>query len=142
MFQEHMCLTFELLGYSLYDLIKDKKDQGLPRDRVRRLMASVLDGLVYVRNANIIHCDLKPENVLLVSQSADGGPDDVRDLVKIIDFGSSCFTGKQCYPYIQSRFYRAPEVIMRLDYGQPIDIWSFGCLVFEMIRGKCGRLSV
>ncbi|VDD81863.1 unnamed protein product [Mesocestoides corti] len=135
MFREHMCLSFELLGCSLYDLIKDKKDQGLPRDRVRRLMASVLEGLTYIWNAGIIHCDLKPENVLLVSQSADGGPDEIRDFVKIIDFGSSCFIGKQCYPYIQSRFYRAPEVIMRLEYGQPIDVWSFGCLVFEMIRG-------
>ncbi|EUB60631.1 Dual specificity tyrosine-phosphorylation-regulated kinase [Echinococcus granulosus] len=135
MYHEHMCLSFELLGCSLYDLIKDKKDQGLPRDRVRRLMASVLDGLSYVWKAGIIHCDLKPENVLLVSRDADGGPDDIRDYVKIIDFGSSCFVGKQCYPYIQSRFYRAPEVIMRLDYGQPIDMWSFGCLIFEMIRG-------
>ncbi|VDK34564.1 unnamed protein product [Taenia asiatica] len=137
MFREHMCLSFELLGCSLYDLIKDKKDQGLPRDRVRRLMASVLSGLSYVWNAGIIHCDLKPENVLLVSRATDGGPETIRDLVKIIDFGSSCFVGKQCYPYIQSRFYRAPEVIMRLEYSQPIDMWSFGCLVFEMIRGEC-----
>lgn len=135
MFRDHMCLTFELLGCSLYDLIKDKKDQGLPRDRVRRLMSSVLDGLTYVWNAGIIHCDLKPENVLLISRASDGGPDEIRDHVKIIDFGSSCFMGKQCYPYIQSRFYRAPEVIMRLDYNRPIDIWSFGCLIFEMIRG-------
>ncbi|KAL5110794.1 Dual specificity tyrosine-phosphorylation-regulated kinase 3 [Taenia crassiceps] len=135
MFRDHMCLSFELLGCSLYDLIKDKKDQGLPRDRVRRLMASVLNGLTYVWKAGIIHCDLKPENVLLVSRATDGGPGAIRDLVKIIDFGSSCFVGKQCYPYIQSRFYRAPEVIMRLDYSQPIDMWSFGCLVFEMIRG-------
>ncbi|VDM30236.1 unnamed protein product [Hydatigera taeniaeformis] len=135
MFREHMCLSFELLGCSLYDLIKDKKDQGLPRDRVRRLMASVLNGLSYVWKAGIIHCDLKPENVLLVSRASDGGPEDIRDHVKIIDFGSSCFVGKQCYPYIQSRFYRAPEVIMRLEYSQPIDMWSFGCLVFEMIRG-------
>ncbi|KAL5968254.1 Dual specificity tyrosine-phosphorylation-regulated kinase 3 [Taenia solium] len=135
MFREHMCLSFELLGCSLYDLIKDKKDQGLPRDRVRRLMDSVLSGLSYVWNAGIIHCDLKPENVLLVSRAPDGGPETIRDLVKIIDFGSSCFVGKQCYPYIQSRFYRAPEVIMRLEYSQPIDMWSFGCLVFEMIRG-------
>ena len=136
MFREHMCLSFELLGCSLYDLIKDKKDQGLPRDRVRRLMTSVLEGLTYIWNAGIIHCDLKPENVLLVSRAADGGPDGIRDLVKIIDFGSSCFIGKQCYPYIQSRFYRAPEVILRLDYSQPIDMWSFGCLIFEMIRGR------
>ncbi|BHF65515.1 hypothetical protein SprV_0200852800 [Sparganum proliferum] len=132
MFRDHMCLTFELLGESLYDLIKRKKGQGLERDRVRRLMSSVLDGLVFIKDAGIIHCDLKPENVLLVPATPDSSN---RDMVKIIDFGSSCLLNKQCYPYIQSRFYRAPEVIMRLEYGQPIDMWSFGCLVFEMIRG-------
>ncbi len=134
MFREHKCLTFELLGPSLYDLIKNRKNPGLPRDRVRRLMSSVLDGLVFVRRANIIHCDLKPENVLLIN--SDGTDDTLLDKVKIIDFGSSCLVDKQCYPYIQSRFYRAPEVILRLNYGQPIDMWSFGCLVFEMIRGE------
>ncbi|VDL92778.1 unnamed protein product [Schistocephalus solidus] len=132
MFRDHMCLTFELLGESLYDLIKRKKGQGLERDRVRCLMSSVLDGLVFIKDAGIIHCDLKPENVLLMPTSPDSTN---RDMVKIIDFGSSCLLHKQCYPYIQSRFYRAPEVIMRLEYSQPIDMWSFGCLVFEMIRG-------
>jgi len=44
----------------------------------------------------------------------------------VIDFGSSCYEHQQLYSYIQSRFYRAPEVILGAHYGMPIDIWSFG----------------
>ncbi|KAK4471395.1 hypothetical protein MN116_004827 [Schistosoma mekongi] len=58
-----------------------------------------------------------------------------KDYVKLIDFGSSCFQNGQPYPYIQSRFYRAPEILLRLGYDQAIDIWSFGCLVAELING-------
>ncbi|TNN08376.1 Dual specificity tyrosine-phosphorylation-regulated kinase 2, partial [Schistosoma japonicum] len=58
-----------------------------------------------------------------------------KDYVKLIDFGSSCFQNGQPYPYIQSRFYRAPEILLRLGYDQAIDTWSFGCLVAELING-------
>jgi len=49
-----------------------------------------------------------------------------RSGIKVIDFGSSCYVNQQVYTYIQSRFYRAPEVILGAHYGLPIDIWSFG----------------
>lgn len=62
----------------------------------------ILDALTVLRESNIIHCDLKPENVLL--KSLDSGE------VKVIDFGSACFENKTTYSYIQSRFYRSPEV--------------------------------
>ncbi|XP_075241754.1 dual specificity tyrosine-phosphorylation-regulated kinase 2-like [Convolutriloba macropyga] len=55
--------------------------------------------------------------------------------IKVIDVGSSCFVGKQVYTYIQSRFYRSPEVILGLEYSSPIDIWSFGCIMAELYTG-------
>ncbi|OON22104.1 hypothetical protein X801_01997, partial [Opisthorchis viverrini] len=117
-FRKHICMTFELLSINLYDLLKLNKFTGLPRDRVRRISFQLLKALYYVEKAGIIHC-LHPED---------------RDCIKLIDFGSSCFKKGPTYPYIQSRFYRAPEVILRLGYSQPIDIWSFGCLVAELIN--------
>ena len=56
--------------------------------------------------------------------------------VKLIDFGTSCFEGKQVYEYLQSRYYRAPEVIFKSTYSFPIDMWSFGCLIAELKLGE------
>lgn len=62
----------------------------------------ILDALSVLHECNIIHCDLKPENVLL--KGLDSGE------IKVIDFGSACFENRTMYSYIQSRFYRSPEV--------------------------------
>jgi len=75
----------------------------------------------------IIHCDLKPENILLEDGSTPA--------LKIIDFGSACYENQTVYTYIQSRFYRAPEVILGLPYSGSIDVWSLGCLCFELFAG-------
>ena len=75
----------------------------------------------------MIHCDLKPENILLKSPDKSG--------IKIIDFGSSCFSNQRIYSYIQSRFYRAPEIIIGIPYTTGIDMWSFGCILIELYTG-------
>lgn len=71
---------------------------------------------------NIIHCDLKPENVLLCNPK--------RSAIKIIDFGSSCQIGHRIYQYIQSRFYRSPEILLGLQYDTAIDMWSLGIFFY------------
>lgn len=57
-------------------------------------------------------------------------------LSQVIDFGASCFEHQRIYSYIQSRFYRAPEVILGARYGTPIDMWSFGCILAELLTGR------
>lgn len=74
-----------------------------------------------------MHCDLKPENILLVKAN--------RSRLKIIDFGSSCFVKDRIYTYIQSRFYRAPEITFGIPYTMAIDMWSLGCLLCELSSG-------
>lgn len=75
----------------------------------------------------MVHCDLKPENILLKQPNKSG--------IKVIDYGSSCFIGQRIYTYIQSRFYRAPEIIMGIPYTTAIDMWSFGCIIAELYTG-------
>lgn len=81
----------------------------------------------FLRQHSLIHCDLKPENILLMQPQ--------RSAIKVIDFGSSCFVNERMYTYVQSRFYRSPEVIMGLPYGCEIDMWSFGCILAELYMG-------
>jgi serine/threonine protein kinase len=55
--------------------------------------------------------------------------------VKVIDLGSSCFITDHLSSYVQSRSYRAPEVILGLSYSQKIDLWSLGCILAELSTG-------
>ncbi|GBP36356.1 hypothetical protein EVAR_22488_1 [Eumeta japonica] len=80
------------------------------------------------KELNIIHCDLKPENILLCNPK--------RSAIKIVDFGSSCQLGQRIYQYIQSRFYRSPEVLLGVPYDLAIDMWSLGCILVEMHTGE------
>ncbi|XP_015594634.1 dual specificity tyrosine-phosphorylation-regulated kinase 2 [Cephus cinctus] len=126
-FRNHMCITFELLSINLYELIKKNKFQGFSLQLVRKFSHSLLQCLDALHKNKIIHCDMKPENVLLKQQGRSG--------IKVIDFGSSCYENQRVYTYIQSRFYRAPEVILGARYGMPIDMWSLGCILAELLTG-------
>ena len=80
-----------------------------------------------LNKARLIHCDLKPENILLKNLESP--------VIKIIDFGSACDERQTVYTYIQSRFYRSPEVLLGLPYSSAIDMWSLGCIVVELFLG-------
>lgn len=126
-FRNHMCITFELLSINLYELIKKNKFQGFNIQLVRKFAHSLLQCLDVLYRNKVIHCDLKPENVLLKQAGRSG--------IKVIDFGSSCYENQRVYSYIQSRFYRAPEVILGGKYGVAIDMWSLGCILAELLTG-------
>ena len=73
---------------------------------------------------------------LKLVEACDTGWDGCRCEVKVIDLGSSCFISDHLSSYVQSRSYRAPEVILGLPYDQKIDIWSFGCILAELLTGS------
>ena len=146
MFRNHVCLTFPLASINLYDLIKRNHFKGLSLRLIRRFAQQIVTGLAFLHIQGVCHADMvrgwgqvypwscgvgalghvphapsaplsrqKPENVLLRHPNRSG--------IDIIDLGSSLFEGQIVYTYIQSRFYRAPEVIMGVPYGRPIDMW-------------------
>ncbi|KAI9266746.1 kinase-like domain-containing protein [Phascolomyces articulosus] len=126
-YRHHLCLVFELLSVNLYELIKQNKFRGLSINLVRVLSAQIIDVLIILKEAGIIHCDLKPENILLKNLESPA--------IKVIDFGSACHKSNRLYTYIQSRFYRSPEVLLGIKYTNAIDMWSFGCIVAELFLG-------
>ncbi len=129
-FRGHLCLVFELLSYNLYDLLQHTKFKGVSLHLVRKFGMQILRSLMFLArdDVNIIHCDLKPENILLCNPK--------KSAVKLIDFGSSCFASQTVFTYIQSRYYRSPEVMLGARYTAGIDMWSLGCVLVEMHTGE------
>jgi serine/threonine protein kinase len=126
-FRNHLCIVFELMSLNLYELIRRNHYQGFSTGLIRKFAVSLLKCLALLKRENIIHCDLKPENILLRKRGSSA--------IKVIDFGSSCFGHERVFSYIQSRFYRAPEVILGVPYTTAIDIWSLGCVLAELATG-------
>ena len=127
-FRNHECMVFELLDLSLFDYLKQNRFRGFPVMWVRTVALQLVEVLMVMKRNGVIHCDLKPENVLFEDSKKSG--------IKLIDFGSACYDSAKMYSYIQSRFYRAPEIILGLKYSYPIDMWSLGCLLSELYTGR------
>ena len=126
-FRKHLCIVFELLSFTLHDLLKANSFKGFSSGLIRRFCVQMLMALMVLRQSGVIHCDLKPENIALVNP--------YESAIKLIDFGSSCFENEKIYYYIQSRIYRAPEVILGVPYTAAIDMWSLGCILVELAIG-------
>jgi dual specificity tyrosine-phosphorylation-regulated kinase 2/3/4 len=127
LFRNHVCITFELISVNLYEFLRLNHFQGISQSLIRCFAKQVLISLDYTKSLEIVHCDLKPENILLVNPQ--------KAVIKLIDFGSSCFLNERLHTYIQSRFYRAPEIILGIPYTPAIDVWSLGCILVELFTG-------
>ncbi|KRY51280.1 Homeodomain-interacting protein kinase 1, partial [Trichinella britovi] len=128
--KNHTCLVFEMLEQNLYDYLKANKFAPLPLACIRPIVQQVLSALCKLKELGLIHADLKPENIMLVD------PVNQPFRVKVIDFGSASLVSKAITnTYLQSRYYRAPEIILGLPFNEAIDMWSLGCVVAELFLG-------
>ncbi|CAD7698677.1 unnamed protein product [Ostreobium quekettii] len=125
----HLCLVFEVMEMNLRELTaKFGRNVGLNINAVGHYTAQLLDALRHLKANEILHADIKPDNILV---------NDKFSKVKICDFGSAMASGDaEVTPYLVSRFYRAPEIILGLRYDYPMDLWSVGCVVYELFTGK------
>ncbi|XP_061941051.1 cyclin-dependent kinase-like 4 isoform X2 [Apis cerana] len=123
-------LVFEYLDHTLLNELENVGGHGLGLEMSKRYIYQILRGLDFCHGSNIMHRDVKPENILI---SPNG-------VVKLCDFGFARFVNspnESCTDYVATRWYRAPELLVGDPrYGRPIDIWAVGCLYAEMVVGN------
>ena len=114
-------------GPSMFTTLEELEFCGLPLARVQSVIRETLLGLCCLHRLSVIHCDVKPENIVKIN--------DLSDTVKLIDLGNCSTTTSIQMVYAQSRYYRAPEVALHLNYDTKADIWSTGCVAAELMLG-------
>ncbi|XP_011159153.2 probable dual specificity protein kinase madd-3 isoform X1 [Solenopsis invicta] len=145
----HMCIAFEMLGLSVFDFLRDNSYQPYPLEHVRHMGYQLCYAVKFLHDNKLTHTDLKPENILFVDSDYDSSYNNKklflfkrRDMrrvkrtdIRLIDFGSATFDHEHHSTIVSTRHYRAPEVILELGWSQPCDVWSIGCILFELYLG-------
>lgn len=121
-------LKLDLYEFSTFVCSSPGQKPYFTLPRLSYITKQLLTSLQYVHSLNLIHCDVKPENILIKSYSTAE--------VKLIDFGSACYEGDYKGSYVQSRSYRAPEVIMGLDYDAKVRCLLLGAC-FLLVYMRC-----
>jgi CDC-like kinase len=145
----HICISFSMLGLSVFDFLKANDYQPYPMFQVKHISYQLCKAVSFLHENKLTHTDLKPENILFVNSDYE-----VIDAVKpgksrkkleykrvkctdirLIDFGSATFDDEHHSAVVSTRHYRAPEVLLDIGWSQPCDIWSIGCIMFELYTG-------
>lgn len=141
----HICLAFPKLGKSVFDFMKENLYQPYPLSQVQHIAYQLLTSVEFLHSIKLTHTDLKPENMLFVDSSyntiwSENARQEIHLLhkadVRLIDFGSATFDDEHHSTIVSTRHYRAPEVVLELGWSQPCDIWSCGCIIFELFTGN------
>lgn len=125
----HMCLVFENLSSNLRDVVKKYgRENGLNIKAVRVYTRQLLIGLSLLKQCGYVHADVKPDNILV---------NETNTIAKIADLGSAMTIDEvEETPYLVSRFYRAPEIILGVKHDYAVDMWSLACSLYEIYTGK------
>lgn len=150
---KHLCMVMENLGFDLhvlkrlfrytdYDSSNESEEnvdsimRCVPISLSKKITYQILKGLECIHSKNIIHTDLKLDNILIINNIENIKYN--KDInIKICDFGTSHLTTDKCNFNVGTIDYSAPECIIGLPYGTGIDIWATGCILFEILTGVC-----
>lgn len=130
---ETYCIVFEKMDKTLFDLLEES-ETGLQLNLVKDLTKQLVNGLSYLHSKGIIHTDLKPENILIKLLENDDSENSKYKLV-ITDLGNA--TSNELDSFTESTLeYNSPEFILDSEFNDKVDIWSLGCIVFEMLTNN------
>ncbi|KAL2077102.1 hypothetical protein ACEWY4_026606 [Coilia grayii] len=142
--QGHICIVFELLGLSTYDLLQKNNFKPFPLESIRHMAYQIIKAVRFLHRNKLTHTDLKPENILFVDSdyaalyfSKKGKGELPLDFpeVRVVDFGNATYDHEYHAAIVSTRHYRAPEVILDLGWNQACDVWSLGCILMEFYLG-------
>jgi len=131
--REHIIIVTELLQESLYKCYRsfgtdDARLRFFSKRTIAALSYQMLDALAFLHNFGVAHCDVKAENICLSPTRTCH--------FTLIDFGSAVLTYDVHNSYVQSRWYRAPEVMLGVPWNTKVDMWSLGCVLPEVLIGQ------
>jgi Serine/threonine protein kinase len=130
-YHNHTALLFEYMPFNLREtLSKFGKNVGINLTAVRSYAKQLLMALQHLEDHRVVHADIKLDNILVSSDFST---------VKLCDFGSAFFetdVDNDPTPYLVSRFYRAPEIILGMKYDKKIDLWSVAVSMAELFTGR------
>lgn len=125
-FRGHEMIVFDYYCNNLYEeIIKNKTIISLRKLKI--IIKDLTDTLIYLRKYKIIHGDIKPENILFRNRETWN--------IVLIDYGLSIKDYNNDSYNVQSMWYRAPEIIFKIPYDFRIDLWSMGCIIYELYYG-------
>ena len=130
LFRKKACITFELVGENLHQIQTKNNFQPFKESQVKDIALQLFQSLEEYSKIGLIHCDIKPQNICLSLEDPEK--------IKIIDFGISYINKEENskITYTQTRYYRSPEVILHLDYGPKVDVWSAALVIVELLIGR------
>ncbi|XP_072942342.1 serine/threonine-protein kinase PRP4 homolog [Epargyreus clarus] len=128
MHRGHLCIVLESLHMNLRSVLKRYGRHGLHIKALMSYSRQLLMALRLLKKLGIVHADIKPDNIIV---------NEKKNILKLCDFGSATkVDDNEPTPYLVSRFYRAPEIILGMTSKSGIDMWSAACTIYEMATGK------
>ena len=126
---DSLCMVMDLCSKDLSKFIKSHDNQKIPRFLIVKFTRQIIDAVAYCHSINIVHRDIKPQNILV---------DEEREQIKIADFGLTRQTlmASPLTPEVVTLWYRAPDLLLGKVYDWSIDMWSLGCVIGEMATGR------
>ncbi|KAL0213080.1 hypothetical protein RCL1_006706 [Eukaryota sp. TZLM3-RCL] len=134
-FHDHVCLSFERAGPTLHHVLHLNR-AGFDLETLRTIAYQIFRCIAFIHDLGLIHTDLKTENIIFSNKNYTYSPNAGNAFIKVIDFGSAMFERERLPKLACTRQYRPPEILLGIPWGKAADIWSIGCILYEMATGE------